>query len=179
MSSISNLLQIRFFASCLSSKIIVVKGGVAADVNCYYIMCTAMKILSWNIWPALVVPTIYLHAVYINSYAGFRLYLAPLDKNYYQCGLHKLHAVYSIWKPYFSRNQCLNMNPLLCFLMGRLSALSGCTTPVISEETSHLNIHTLLKKRLILSHTILTRRWLTSLKCRTPKISSSLSFFLT
>lgn len=46
--------------------------------------------------------------------------LVPLDKKYYQCGLHKLHVVYSIWKPYFSSSQYLVKNTLPCSIRDRL-----------------------------------------------------------
>lgn len=133
-------------------------------------MGTAKEIFSWNISPALVIPTIYLHTVYINSYAGFSSCLAPLDKNYYQCGLHKLHVVCSIWKPYFSSNQCLIMNTLPCshtstlFLASLWLCNSSDLIRYLPHETSNLNIHTAVKKGLILSHAILVTRWLASLE---------------
>lgn len=171
MSAISDLLQISFFdfLSKLQNHLTQSWHCCRCDL-CYCIMGTATEIFSWKAWLALVIPTIYLHAVYINSYAGFSLFLAPLDKNYYQCGLHKLHVVYSIWKPYFSSNQCLIMNTLPCSLTGRLFLASlwlRCSYDLrrsLAHETSHLNIHTAVKKGLILSHVILVTRWPASLK---------------
>lgn len=121
MSTISNLLQISFFCSLSKLQNHLSQSWHCCRCElCYYIMEKAMEIFSWKIWLALVLPTIYLHSVYINSYAGFSLCLAPLDKSYYQCGLDKLHVPYSIWKRYFSSNQCLIMNTLPCPLTGRL-----------------------------------------------------------
>lgn len=172
MSAISDLLQISFFHFLpkLQNRLSQSWHCCRCEL-CYYIMGTAMEIFSWKIWLALVIPTIYLHAVYINSYAGFSLCLAPLDKNYYQCGLHKLHVVYSIWKPYFSSKQCLIMNTLPYFLTGRLFLASLWLhysydlRRYLAHETNYLNIHTAVKKGVILFHVLLVTRWLPSLKC--------------